>query len=122
MKKRTKVNDCNEKMLRKWEETGLLEGLAVREKWELAPVMEEVAAGLLATTLSKSELKIYTELLFPALRRIYSEVDAEVSSSDFINSFTAWSKDNFGVRLTPKVMPKYVLSLVEYYNRTQRPG
>jgi hypothetical protein len=73
-------------VVQRWENTGLLYGLPLYEKQELAPIFDNVSRIALSRDLSMKVLDKLEDVMFPICRRLYRRVGSEFDVEKMMNN------------------------------------
>lgn len=73
-------------VVQRWENTGLLYGLPLYEKQELAPIFDNVSRITISKDLSLSVLDKLENVMFPICRRLYRRVGSEFDVEKMMNN------------------------------------
>lgn len=73
-------------VVQRWENTGLLYGLPLYEKQELAPIFDNVSRIAISKNLSLSVLDKLEDTMFPICRRLYRRVGSEFDMEKMMNN------------------------------------
>lgn len=104
-------------VVRRWETTGLLYGLPLYEKQELAPIYDNVARVTLFKTdsgdISRKISDLMDSVMFPVCRRLYRRVGSDFNIEKMVTTLVKKVNENQEL-LSQPVVEKTVNPIVEF--------
>jgi len=105
-------------VVQRWDQTGLLYGIPLYEKQELAPIYDNIARLVLSKTesgeVSRSLSDMMDSVMYPICRRLYRRVGSEFDYEIMINHLIIRTKENYTKLSQPVDTDKSVNPIVEF--------
>jgi len=105
-------------VVQRWDQTGLLYGIPLYEKQELAPIYDNITRLVLSKTesgeVSRSLSDMMDSVMYPICRRLYRRVGSEFDYEIMINHLIIRTKENYTKLSQPVDTDKSVNPIVEF--------
>lgn len=104
-------------VVQRWDQTGLLYGIPLYEKQELAPIYDNIARLVLSKTenneISRDLSDMMDSVMYPICRRLYRRVGSDFDYENMINSLILKVKEDYN-KLNQPIVDKTVNPIVEF--------